>query len=391
MGNTLKLGNGKWATKINSILAYSDENERFAPIPMKFSRGSIARTINQQGNIEVINTSVPRISFDKNPKGAYFIEDERTNKALFSKKLDESVWVKDGATVAPYPSLAPDGRPDANVIIFGANPTSSVSQLVTTSAGTDVVRSIWLRGSLGGEVVKLSNPVTNEGTSFTLTSKWVRYDHTDFSNGASGIKIEGTAWNTVYAWGGQLEEVPFHDINPSSLIQTEGYAITRDADKLSVKDFGNSYIIKQIGAFYIDWTWTNVDSSVGATGQKYVIAVTGDNPSDYFAITYNEGNQLGFFYVVGGFVKVYYQTRAYNVGDRLKIAFSYKTGDSTITINGAVVNRAIDIIPPVLNKIELGYTDSSYLNSPVVTPMQLNDFRVFNNFLTIDESRALTQ
>jgi hypothetical protein len=33
MANTLKLGNGKWATGKDTVLAFNDENNNFKPLP----------------------------------------------------------------------------------------------------------------------------------------------------------------------------------------------------------------------------------------------------------------------------------------------------------------------------------------------------------------------
>ena len=63
MANTLKFGNGNWATKEGSALAYNDENGNFKPLPFDFSRASNATVVNKDGLIEVVGSGQPRIDF----------------------------------------------------------------------------------------------------------------------------------------------------------------------------------------------------------------------------------------------------------------------------------------------------------------------------------------
>ena len=49
MAQTYKFGNGTWATKKGSTLAYSDTNNAFKPLPFNFTRNSIATRVNKEG------------------------------------------------------------------------------------------------------------------------------------------------------------------------------------------------------------------------------------------------------------------------------------------------------------------------------------------------------
>jgi len=76
MANTLKFGNGNWATKEGSALAYNDENGNFKPLPFDFSRASKATVINKDGLIEEVGSGEPRIDFLGNTQGAFFVRAE---------------------------------------------------------------------------------------------------------------------------------------------------------------------------------------------------------------------------------------------------------------------------------------------------------------------------
>ena len=72
MANTLKFGNGNWATKDGSTLAYNDESG-FNPLPFDFTRASSATVVNKNGLIETVASGIPRIDFQGNTKGALLV------------------------------------------------------------------------------------------------------------------------------------------------------------------------------------------------------------------------------------------------------------------------------------------------------------------------------
>ena len=63
MAQKLKFGNGTWATKKGSTLAYNDENSNFKPIPFTTTRDSIATRVNKEGLIEVVCNDVPSVIY----------------------------------------------------------------------------------------------------------------------------------------------------------------------------------------------------------------------------------------------------------------------------------------------------------------------------------------
>ena len=109
MAQTLKFGNGNFATKAGSTLCYDDQNGNFKPIPMDFTRASTATRVNKQGLIEVVKSNVPRIDFLGNTKGSLKIEPTRTN--IFEYSEDGSQWSTTNATLSlSSDSLTPSGQ-----------------------------------------------------------------------------------------------------------------------------------------------------------------------------------------------------------------------------------------------------------------------------------------
>jgi hypothetical protein len=79
MANTLKFGNGQWATKVGSTLAYNDEGGNFKPLPFNFTRSTSGTRVNKDGLIEVVTNNKPRIDFLNDSNGALLLEPSRTN------------------------------------------------------------------------------------------------------------------------------------------------------------------------------------------------------------------------------------------------------------------------------------------------------------------------
>ena len=105
MANTLKFGNGNWATKDGSTLAYNDESG-FNPLPFDFTRASSATVVNKNGLIETVASGIPRIDFLGNTKGALLLEPSRTNLIAQSEAFDNAYWTKGGASIQGDPSTA---------------------------------------------------------------------------------------------------------------------------------------------------------------------------------------------------------------------------------------------------------------------------------------------
>ena len=106
MANTIKLGNGTWATKEGSLLAYNDENNNFKPLPFTTARNTIATVVNRQGLIETVKSGIPRIDFNNNSKGALLLEPTSTNLIQYSEAFGNAYWTKTNSSVQGDPSTA---------------------------------------------------------------------------------------------------------------------------------------------------------------------------------------------------------------------------------------------------------------------------------------------
>lgn len=141
MANTIKFGDGQWATKGDSILAYNDENANFKPLPFVTSRATTATRVNKAGLLETVANGVPRVDYLGNSKGSYLTEGSSTNLITQSEGFSDSYWTKEGATI----------KGDAS---------TAGSELVTN--GDFATDTDWTKGTgvtiSGGEAVLTSAP-----------------------------------------------------------------------------------------------------------------------------------------------------------------------------------------------------------------------------------------
>jgi hypothetical protein len=127
MANTLELGNGKWATGKDTVLAFNDQNNNFKPLPFSFSRDTSGTVVNKDGLIETVGSGEPRIDFKDNTKGALLLEPTRSN-LVYPSDIGTPT---SGFGVKNY--LAPDGTISA----FKVQPNSTSRRFqVIISGGT---------------------------------------------------------------------------------------------------------------------------------------------------------------------------------------------------------------------------------------------------------------
>ena len=98
MANTFKFGNGNWATKEDSVLAYNDENNNFKPLPFDFTRASTATYVDSDGLIKTAANNEARIDYLGNTNGHLLLEPSKTNSLLHSNQFD-TTWSATNLTV----------------------------------------------------------------------------------------------------------------------------------------------------------------------------------------------------------------------------------------------------------------------------------------------------
>jgi len=277
MANTFKFGNGNWAVKDGSALAYNDENNNFKPLPFDFTRASSATTLNRQGLIETVPSGKPRIDFLNNTDGHLLLEPSRTNYVTYSAEGDygnnpaseSNTIAPDGTNTAVIP--VPDSNSDRYNYTFSGLDYSTNTKL-TYSWFRKRISTPTSTAYLGDLQPNVLVNVTQVGSTIQIGSNINGYDRfsatfnvTDGS--LSGIirlyfgLIIGIGNSSIAYWGHQLEEGSY----ATSYIPTEGSSVTRVVDDIAltvpdVDSFNSSSGFSVIAKF--DIGAPNLSSSV---------------------------------------------------------------------------------------------------------------------------------
>ena len=304
MAQTLKFGNGTWATKKGSTLAYNDEGGNFKPLPFTYTGAGKGTRVNKQGLIEVVENDRPRIDYKDSEDGVFLLEDLSTNLITYSEDFSNSVWdLLDASIENNSTLLTPQGingvqelkensDNDDHLIKSSAAFTKPPSTLSIFAKYKDNDRNIKL--SLG--INKYASFNLKDGYIFdvetTTIAKIEKYSNgwyrCSITGGISSSKLniillndvnevyQGDGTSGVYIWGAQFE-----DDNLSSYIPTQGSIQTRVQETASGS--GNSEVFNSeqgvlfanIAANANDGTYRMISLSDGTVNNSTNIQYSG--------------------------------------------------------------------------------------------------------------------
>ncbi|WP_270807177.1 phage head spike fiber domain-containing protein [Aeromonas sp. QDB25] len=246
---------------------------------VNFSRNSTATYIGKDGQLKTAAANEPRFE-----KEGLLIEGQSTNIVTNS-----NVFTPYGAGATKIDNQpGPFGANDATRIdtvnpYQGTNPPLS-SSLVDGSVYTS---SVWLRGAVGGENIRIGIHNSTTGLRVTLTTEWKRYSITQTrsagTNAAFVIQAE-SAPVSFFVYGAQLEVLPF----ASSYIPTAGAAVTRAADQAWIPAAGNRFI----GGLYAAAFEFDLLGRVAGAGFSLLVDFDNSGGADRQHISLNDGGLL---------------------------------------------------------------------------------------------------
>ena len=375
MANTLELGNGKWATGKDTVLAFNDENNNFKPLPFDFTRDTVATVVNKAGLIETVGSGEPRIDFSNDAKGALLLEPTRSNLVTYSE--DFSQFTGGGSIVIESGYLAPDGTNSAYKVSGSAGALNMGLGLTNSET-----RSIYAKTISGQGNAHLCSYFGNTNNLKTITEDWQRFEvnGTTTETGVTSfyaVDFRGsTDLNEIIIWGAQAEQGSY----ATSYIPTQGSAATRSADN-AYQQSVTQVIGQSEGTMFIEFIPKDsstlqilyqAKSSSGVVGQVDIRLQSG-----LIRALANDGGGSQFF-MNGG---------SYTVGTKYKVAVRYKLNDSKLYINGTDItgDTTCSFTGSSLDQVSFAESLSSFLPS-----VDIVDARLYNTALTNAELQALT-
>ena len=380
MANTLKFGNGQWATGNGTALAYNDENSNFKPLPFDFTRASSGTVVNQSGLIETVGSGIPRIDFQGNTKGALLLEPSRTNSITYSNDLNASGWntfSADGGTATRTLNygISPSGKQDSTRVVFD---TQFVSLYYSFSGiSGDASATMYVKGGAGKVIAFGFGSDVSFGQEFTLNGQWQRIE---FNATSTNTTLNITAWGStrtasdIEVYGVQLEAGSY----ATSYIPTSGSAVTRVADSCS-QTTPDGVIGQTEGTVFADVNVSSIESVGVYSGWK----IDGTSGNQIAFIMYPTGRIQATVFN-GGSLVVNINDNNYGLTSGIhKIAFAYKQNDYILYVDGSVVGSNTSATVPIVNDFDI-----SYLNGGSI---KYNQTKIYNTRLSNSELIALTQ
>lgn len=358
----------------------------------------------------------PRFDYDPvtlAPKGL-LIEEQRTNLLTWSEQFDNAIWSKNSVSVTANTVIAPDGTTTADKItpdlVSGEHSVTSgiavsigTTYTVTVYAKADGYNYLFIRGmGLGGSGGARFNIATGvvEGVAnyssasiTALSNGWYRCTATGTAVATTGIYLNvsnqstfaafsGDGTSGIYLWGAQLEAGAF----PTSYIPTTSASVTRAADNASMT--GTNF-----SSWYNQSEGTMVCSSdcFGQTLNFPSVWWTDDGTLNNYLAEYYYSNIMGATQRANTIS--YGDLNCVGTINPLSInksAYSYRTNDSAISVNGsALTGIAVDntITLPLLSRFNIGAKGgvSNYLNG------HIQSIRYYPRRLANGDLQALTR
>ena len=375
-------------SKVYSILPANGDGD------FSFTRSTEATRINKDGFVETVGANIPRLDYTNGGCPELLLERASSNLCLYSQSNfnDQVNWLKFLApanlTITEDDIIAPDGTLSGAKIEYINNGSDSVfTQNITVVNGENYVLSVWMKGEVGGEVIKLrlsnnSGGISGTTSTFTLTNEWKRYTSeikvSDATDRGFQFRMEQAVnpqGATFWAWGAQLE----NNIFASSYIPTTSTSVSRGVDL--VTDNSTIDLTSPQFTFFVDINMEGNDQE-----NSRISINNGDDVNIIRISTLVDGIPIGQY--VGGsivsdsFFKIDYAT----YGRMLKIGIVSTSSGYDIYVNGVLASSRTQGAIDTSTYTHIGFTDGDLDNFAG----RIRDFRYYDEELTQAELIELT-
>jgi hypothetical protein len=387
MSNTLKLGNGQWATGKDTVLSFSDTNNNYKPLPFSFSRASSGTVVNKDGLIETVGSGEPRIDFKDNTKGALKLEPQRSNLVPYSQ--DFTGWTLVNAIETPNALISPDGKLNASKLVSSSNGVDIKYTNIPVTQNTTYTFSFYCNYVEGlgllGRFYDNTNGANIEYYNYDEQleeNEWKRVTRTFTTPvGCTNIQVWYLAASTstsvtAYYWGAQLEQGSY----ATSYIPTSGQAngVTRVAESSSQTP-PDGVIGQTEGTMFLDF---NIDDISSQTQDPVLIYLKNSSGIKSYLEMYDNGDFVAVHINSGSITLT---KNGLNDG-RHKAAFAYKDNDFAFYVDGVLAGSNTNFtVASSQTEIGLQYTSVNYTGKQSV-----NDVKLYNTRLSNSELAALT-
>lgn len=338
---------------------------------------------------EGITDDVPRVDYSGGGCPSLLLESQRSNEVHYSEYFEASNWsiysYGGASIVRDFGYISPEGKNNAYRFSYTAGSGGNgilLTDNFTATASVDYTLSVWMKGAVGGEKVRLclmdtgSNGVI--GSTFTLTNEWALYTDTITNSAGTNrgfqFRIQDVIGvnddQVVYVYGAQAEQGSY----ATSYIPTYGTSTTRVADSCSKT--GISELIGQTeGTMFIEFTREN--NSVGT------FSISANNVGTRIYIGTNASGLI--CQVRNGYAQQAYFSTAQTEGTTYKCAIAYATNDFVLYMNGTQIGTDTSGTVPACNTIRTDDAGGANLNQP------LKQALLFPTRLTNDQLEELTK
>ena len=349
MAQKLKFGNGTWATKKGSTLAYNDENNNYKPLPFTTTRNSIGTRVNKEGLIEVVGNNIPRIDYTDSADGALLLEPSRSNTITYSNDFLDSSWNVFRGSVTADVIISPDGTQNASRYEEDSQTGSHLfrRQSLSITNGLSYTGSIFIKKGELTSIILQSNSSSRWVASATfdvengvVTSGTGEIE--DYGNGWYRCSISGNAVQTTTAAGLEMYTslgagrdgdglymygAMFEQGYLTSYIPTNGSSVTRQADTASGS--GNSEVFNDSeGVLFADISALTQESS-----SRY-LSLNDGTTSNRIRFGYTTPTNSVRLLVVASSAQVDITKQLSDTSLFNKFAIKYKQNDFAIWANG---------------------------------------------------------